>query len=304
MKSTQRLAAATAAAACSLALAACSAGGGVPGIPSVPGVDDTGSPAVTHTERGPEPCVDSSRELAPPDQDPEQNPDQAFCAPPPSTTPVTTPPAPEPAPSPTSSTSLPSAPTASTPGPSTEPAPTEKAKAYGLLHTDDKNTFIRSEVPFLAGVMTPEKQIVASYAFERMDVDFACTGPDAVAPENGHFVRVFYFLGNSRADRETGLTLDVTESTWSFLGEDGQTWNGTIVTEAAKKCLKSTDGEWGGKAKPGWIAGGELIFDLPSTQGLLQHNWKPEVGGWRFPVENANTSFRSLDERAAENFGK
>lgn len=282
MKSTHRLAAAAAAAACALTLAACSAESGVPGLP---GLDRTAGPATTITERGPESCGDSG---------------EAYCTPPPDTTPVTTPPAP----SPTSSTSLPSAPTASTPGPSTEPAPTEKAKAYGLLHTDDKNTFIRSEVPFLAGVVTPEKQIVASYAFERMDVDFACTGPDAVAPENGHFVRVFYFLGNSRADRETGLTLDVTESTWSFLGEDGQTWNGTIVTEAAKKCLKSTDGEWGGKAKPGWIAGGELIFDLPSTQGLLQHNWKPEVGGWRFPVENANTSFRSLDERAAENFGK
>ncbi|MDR2255568.1 MAG: hypothetical protein LBE25_06185 [Arthrobacter sp.] len=297
MKSTHRLAAAIAVAALTGTVAACSAS-------SAPGFDGTEGTSSARSSQG-IPCGDIDGALDPsPQASTQASPQPAVdvnCAPPPSPTVVTPAPNPVPAPEPTTEPA-PTTP-ATTPVPnssSATPAPTTKARAYGSLLTDDKNHYIDSRVPFVAGVLTPERTTYAAYAFERMDVDFTCTNPDALPPENGHFVRVFYFLGNSKADKTTGPTLDVTEKTWGYLDADGKPWLGTLATEAAKKCLKGDDETWGATAKPGWISGGELIFDLPSTSGTLQHTWQDGVGGWRFPVENANTSFRSLDERIAE----
>lgn len=290
MKSTLRVSAAVATAACALALAACSAEEGIPGVP---GLGRTPGPAVTFTERGPEPCGGSG---------------EAYCTPPPETSQAPTTAA-TPTDTAATTTLAPTTP-ATTPAPSTtatspSPTSTEKSRAYGLLYTDDKNKYIDSKVPFIAGVVTREtRAISASYAFERMDVDYKCPGTDAPEPENGHFVRVFYFLSNSKADRATGPTLDVTAHTWRFLDEDGTPWMGNLVTRAALSCSGKTSESWGGTAKPGWIASGTLVFDVPSTSGILQHTFKEGIGGWRFPVENANTNFRSLDERVAENFGK
>lgn len=107
-------------------------------------------------------------------------------------------------------------------------------------------------------------------------VDPVCTGAYALAPENGHFVRVDLEIETFPEFEGQFITLS---DSWKVISADGTTFNGNPNSGPAYSCL--TDAERAPTALgPSEKVVGSVIFDVGSPSGVLAKPYG--AGGWEW----------------------
>jgi len=156
----------------------------------------------------------------------------------------------------------------------------------GGSQTDAQGNTIK-QVGVTAGLHNADDVPMMKWLVRGITVDPECTNPGAMAPENGHFVRVD-IQGEAYPELAAeaalgGIPAELFMQTWEATDTNGVLTNGQTVTQSSISCL--TPGELiDVNLEPGQRAVGSVVLDLPITTGtitmLISGN-----GGWSYPLQ-------------------
>ena len=130
--------------------------------------------------------------------------------------------------------------------------------------------------------------LLTQWKVTNITLDFQCPVSDYAyndgKPENGHFV-AFDFEAETSADNGDGKDHSIylgNSGPWTYFTKDGTQWNGNVKSMSAQMCIPD-DQRFPSTVQPGSKASGKIVFDVPSTDGVLAFTLG--VGGWEYPLE-------------------
>lgn len=149
------------------------------------------------------------------------------------------------------------------------PTPTVSIRGY-LLKSVGQPATIRSE----------DGAPLAAFVVTGIEVDPECTGPEALPPEHGRFVR-FDVEFESFADLPVEMIFAA--GSWEAVDAHGDLFAGIVGTWPAHRCLP--DGErFPDTVGPGAErVSGSIVFDVPTGSGALMHTLGSGGWEWRYP---------------------
>lgn len=130
------------------------------------------------------------------------------------------------------------------------------------------------------------KTPVASWTLKGVTVDQLCSTPYAEPAENGHFVALDFDVttGEDLTDHfMMPLNLGVSAQ-WMYYLKDGTLWNGMRSGTTVYNCLPETETlpqSIGNATK----ASGKVLFDLPTTDGILVFSPYGDGTGWEYNLK-------------------
>lgn len=140
----------------------------------------------------------------------------------------------------------------------------------------------------LSMVKTTSGKTIASWTLTDIDVAPKCvadSGQSEKQPENGHFVVLSFDVktANASADIDKHLPLSLgSPGVWKYYLKDGTLWNGNPAGDYSESCLAPTE-TLPGTIGAGTRASGKVVFDLPSTDGILVFD-ESLSGGWEYSI--------------------
>jgi hypothetical protein len=165
------------------------------------------------------------------------------------------------------------------------PPPPEGEPVY------DAQGFVTKEVGAPAGVVNNDTgEVVMQWMIRAITVDVECTSPDAVAPANGHFVRVDLqaqaYPELTAAYEQGGFTPDLFLQAWQAADADGVRVNADPITPAGFACLTPAE-QIPSSVLPGQRAVGSIVLDLPITEGAVSMLVNGYDMGWTYNLPSA-----------------
>jgi len=140
---------------------------------------------------------------------------------------------------------------------------------------------VGEEVPIAAEGDTA----TATMTIDAIEVDAPCDPAYGTVetPENGHFVRLDIRAATAPV---TGPPSEVSkptisDSTFSFIGPDGVTFNGSLATYAAFGCLPD-ENKLPSELGPGQQFAGSILLDVPAPTGTLIFTDYFGSSGWEW----------------------
>lgn len=140
----------------------------------------------------------------------------------------------------------------------------------------------------VAAIKTKSGKTIASWTLTKIDAAPQCVADSGVAekqPENGHFVVLSFDVKTADAsvDTEGSLPLSLgSPAVWRYYLKDGTLWNGNPDGDYSGSCIDSNE-RLPGNIGAGTRASGKVVFDLPSTDGVLVFD-QSLSGGWEYSL--------------------
>ncbi len=164
-----------------------------------------------------------------------------------------------------------------------ETPPEETPPAQDVSPRGNAIAAIGQEIPLAVEGDT----VTATATVDAITVDPPCLddydGPSQ--PENGHFVRMDVRAATQSADPagpgEYTARPSLNENSFTFVGPDGLTYNGSLATYSAFTCLPDEErlpSEFG----PGQQFAGALVLDVPAPSGTLVFSSFMGGSGWEW----------------------
>ena len=142
-----------------------------------------------------------------------------------------------------------------------------------------------------AGIWTSGgKSDIATWTLSSIETDVACTEPYGEPSENGHIVALTFDV-ETHPDfvEKHGYPLLLSAGNWRYYNSDGSLWNGNPSSIATVSCLPSSD-VLPDSIGSGTTAHGKILFDLPSTDGILAFSEDGWLTGWEYPLKEHPTA--------------
>lgn len=135
-----------------------------------------------------------------------------------------------------------------------------------------------------AGISGPDGKDVATWTVTSITKDAKCTNPAAKQPEHGHYVVLdISAKTTSKYDPNEYSSLSVGEPyMWKYIQRDGTQWNGMPGSSQAAECMAETE-NLPHTINQGITATGKVVFDLPSTDGILVYP-HPGSQSWEYSL--------------------
>lgn len=134
------------------------------------------------------------------------------------------------------------------------------------------------------------KTRVASWTLTGIDVDVQCTAPYSEPPQNGHYVALNFDVETFEDLIDVhGYPFSLSGNMWQYYLADGTLWNGMPTSGNTYSCLTDTEtlpNQIGESTK----ASGRIVFDLPTTDGILAFSDDGWLNGWEYPLKEHPTT--------------
>ena len=139
----------------------------------------------------------------------------------------------------------------------------------------------------VAAIKTKSGKTIASWTLTKIDTAPECTVEQA-KPTNGHYVTLSFDVETSDAstDIEQDLPLFLgSPAIWQYYLKDGTLWNGNPAGDSyGSGCIADSNELLPGNVGAGTRASGKIVFDIPSTDGILVYNGGSTNGGWEYSL--------------------
>ncbi|RYQ26444.1 hypothetical protein PG2029B_1040 [Bifidobacterium pseudolongum subsp. globosum] len=156
--------------------------------------------------------------------------------------------------------------------------------------TSDRGFLIKRTGDESALLKQDGKTRVASWTLTGIEVGATCTSSYAEPPQNGHYVTLSFDV-NTYEDliQVHGYPLSLTGNQWQYYLADGTLWNGTPTSTSTYSCLADTD-TLSNQIGASTQASGKIVFDLPTTDGILAFSDDGWRSGWEYPLKEHPTA--------------
>lgn len=127
---------------------------------------------------------------------------------------------------------------------------------------------------------------IATWTLTAITPDIQCDAPYAQPAQNGHFLAFdFDVTTASNFTEVNGIPLTLgAGGQWKYYLADGTLWNGDPISFNSSTCLNDTE------TLPSNIgnatnASGKVLFDLPTTDGILVFSDDGGITGWEYNLQ-------------------
>ena len=145
-----------------------------------------------------------------------------------------------------------------------------------------------------AAILTTDGKEIASWEVTSIDTNPTCDSGNGQSA-NGHFVVLTFDVVTSDASVDTNHTLPLSlgsPAIWQYYSADGSQWNGDPSGNYMQSCLTNSTELLPGSIGAGTHATGKVVFDLPSTDGVLAFSTNLD-GGWEYDLSKGQSTMES-----------
>ncbi|MET3719224.1 hypothetical protein [Arthrobacter sp. UYEF21] len=135
--------------------------------------------------------------------------------------------------------------------------------------------------------MTDKEKTVASFVINSIQVDPACTNSSAMPAKNGHFVVLDVSMETMPALADSvNPQFGLAGYGWKAIADNGTTFNGDVASFESYMCLPEAE-RFPSALGPAEKATGKIVFDVPTTTGVLVHKqaFMPAGWEWAYPAK-------------------
>jgi hypothetical protein len=128
-----------------------------------------------------------------------------------------------------------------------------------------------------------QKQTV-NFTIDKITVDAPCTGPYPAPAENGHIVVLDVTAATTEemGKLDYGKNFDMSSATFTFIGANGTTYNGSLGTMGSYSCLPDAEKFPMAGMGPAENVKAKVALDLPETTGTLVFKDLFSQAGWEY----------------------
>lgn len=138
----------------------------------------------------------------------------------------------------------------------------------------------------VAAIKTKTGKTIASWTLTKIDTAPECDA-DRDKPTNGHYVTLSFDVETADASTDTEQDLPLTlgsPAVWRYYLKDGTQWSGNPAGDYGAGCIADGNELLPGTIGAGTKASGTVVFDLPSTDGILVYDGGSFSGGWEYSL--------------------
>lgn len=170
--------------------------------------------------------------------------------------------------------------------PESEP---EKEQEIPQAETSDRGFLVKRIGDESALLKSDGKTRIASWTLTGIDIDPQCTASYSEPSQNGHYVALNFDVETYEDLIDVhGYPFSLSGNQWQYYLADGTLWNGMPTSVNTYSCLTDTEtlpNQIGESTK----ASGRIVFDLPTTDGILAFSNNGGIDGWEYPLKEHPT---------------